>query len=203
VYEELNFFDKSSKLLIGSRWPLDKMKILDEIDIVFFERPFMLIIGQEAFITIIEEFIRRIFYALKNELLLDESCYNIGLVANQYDYVFWIEKNNDRSAFKHIRNTCWIGYEYKLFAYKSRISWLYNDRYGNIVLEVTPWFNVYKCKDKAIYKQWIKNYKPILKRTIAPEIAQKWIKQMEKLLNLIRVNSGIDSEYDFMNHSKK
>jgi hypothetical protein len=64
-------------------------------------------------------------------------------------------------------------------------SWLYNDEDGNIILEITPfypWFNVTKKTnpEKISYKEWIKDYKPVVKTIIPKESLKQWIKQADE-----------------------
>jgi hypothetical protein len=65
-------------------------------------------------------------------------------------------------------------------------SWLYNDKDGNILLEITPfypWHNVNKRTqpERIPYKEWIKSYKPIVKTIIPKENFKQWIAQVEKM----------------------
>ncbi|MCL4415095.1 MAG: hypothetical protein M1365_00115 [Actinobacteria bacterium] len=64
-------------------------------------------------------------------------------------------------------------------------SWLYNDENGNIIFEITPfypWHNVTQKThpEKISYKQWIKNYKPVVKTIIPKENLKQWIKQADE-----------------------
>lgn len=64
-------------------------------------------------------------------------------------------------------------------------SWLYNDENGNVIFEITPnypWFYVTKkeCPEKISYKEWIKNYKPVVKTIIPKENLKQWIKQADE-----------------------
>lgn len=191
-----------TKIIVGGRLPLSKVGIFYEVMVLFHEKNYSLLIGRDISINIAEQFISLFTKAINKCLVLDESCYNIGRLDNEYDSSVWIYKDENRISIKKDGHDNWIGEQYRLCVYKERVSWLYNDQYGNIILEVTPWFNVRKYKNQVVYEKWIKNYKPILKRTIAPEIAQKWIQQMEVLLRTVRVNSGLDPEYDFMADQK-
>ena len=53
-------------------------------------------------------------------------------------------------------------------------SWLYNDKVGNIILEITPfypWYYVNRrtCPERIPFKEWIKSYKPTVKTIIPKE----------------------------------
>ena len=61
-------------------------------------------------------------------------------------------------------------------------SWLYNDKDGNIIYEITPlypWNDQVLRKDprRITYKKFMKNYKPILQALISRETIRQWIKQ--------------------------
>lgn len=65
-------------------------------------------------------------------------------------------------------------------------SWLYNDKDGNIIFEITPFYPWHgKTKktnpEKVSYKEWIKDYKPTLKTMIPKENLKQWIEQAKEL----------------------
>ena len=83
-----------------------------------------------------------------------------------------------------VKYHCW-GNDHKLIRpYFS--SWMYNDKYGKVIFEITPfypWENVKKKdnKDFISYKKFIENYKPTLKIVIPKYRLKKWISQAKKL----------------------
>lgn len=69
-------------------------------------------------------------------------------------------------------------------------SWTYNDKDGNIVFEITPfypWHNVTKKThpEKISYKEWIKDYKPVIKTVIPKENLKQWIVQAKELKKIL------------------
>ena len=65
-------------------------------------------------------------------------------------------------------------------------SWMYNDKDGKVIFEITPfypWENVKKKdnKDFISYKKFIENYKPILKIVIPKYRLKQWVPQAKKL----------------------
>jgi len=69
-------------------------------------------------------------------------------------------------------------------------SWLYNDKDGKIIFEITPfypWHGETKktCPEKISYKKWIKDYKPTLKIIIPKKNIKKWINQAKELEKMI------------------
>jgi hypothetical protein len=88
-----------------------------------------------------------------------------------------------------------IGFDYSFLAKFDREvgsaveSWLYNDKEGNIIFEITPlypWNDPVLRKDprRVTYKKFMKNYKPILQTIIPKESIRQWIKQGKELNKL-------------------
>ena len=86
---------------------------------------------------------------------------------------------------------CWVGSVYKLFDARTGInipsSWLYNDKDGNIFLELSPaypWlFDEVKPGEKFIkYSEWMKEYKPYIVTKIPRDSAEQWLKQINKFM---------------------
>ena len=65
-------------------------------------------------------------------------------------------------------------------------SWLYNDKDGNIIFEITPsypWHYETKrtCPEKISYTKWLQNYKPTVITMIPKENIKQWIDQAKEL----------------------
>jgi hypothetical protein len=147
----------------------------------------------------IDEFVHkiRLFISqlLQGNKQLDESFNNnIGYIGNYYNASVFDNKHYiDNMIFKNDffeSIPYWIGENHTLCGYRHRQTWLYNDDFGNIILEVTPsYYSLNKRRQNKIsFEKWMKKYKPILKRTISKEIAQQWLLQMEDLLAIINQN---------------
>ena len=72
-------------------------------------------------------------------------------------------------------------------------SWLYNNKEGNIIFEITPfypWHNVTKKAnpEKISYKKWIKDYKAVVKTIIPKENLKQWITQAEEVAKNYKLN---------------
>lgn len=92
-------------------------------------------------------------------------------------------------------NSQWVGDQHKLFeatpGIKIPFSWLYNDKEGNIILEISPmypWhYNDPKSDETFVkYSEWIKNYKPYAITKIPKESAKQWVKDIDKLIAKVR-----------------
>ena len=64
--------------------------------------------------------------------------------------------------------------------------WMYNDENGNVIFEITPFYPWHGEKKKSnpdfiSYKQFVKDYKPIIKTVIPKKSLKQWIDQAKKL----------------------
>lgn len=132
--------------------------------------------------------------ALSKDLQLDTSISeDIGYLCNEYyqnkeGFVLYdfIDGGSD-----------WVGYRYHLWeSCKNKIrymTWIYNDKNGTIIFEVTPCYPYLFCDpaeepDYVSYDQWIKDYKPYLVKTISTEVAQQWLEQANSIVEQIGLN---------------
>ncbi len=86
----------------------------------------------------------------------------------------------------------WAGEKYILWLVnKPRLTtWLYNWD-NKIIFEVTPNWNYdepKKNKNYMTYEKFLKNYKPCLFKEIPKETAETWLKQVQELLAVIKIN---------------
>jgi hypothetical protein len=128
--------------------------------------------------------------ALANKLQLHESItLDVGFLDNEdcqekknlvYDGVHWVGRKYAFIA-GYLNEKSWFS------------SWIYNDISGNIIFELTPKYRWYfyvkkeakKYKDYIPYEEWIKNYKPLLIRTIPKDVAEQWLHQAQEILKNI------------------
>ncbi len=90
----------------------------------------------------------------------------------------------------------WIGYRYQLWAYDDLSTWIYNDKNGAIIFEVTqryPYlFEKNKKQQKGItFKQWMRSYRPLFIHTISSEIAQEWLKKTGYMVDYMNAKFNI------------
>ena len=140
--------------------------------------------------------------ALANNLQLHDSIESsglaqkdIGYLYNEYCQQLWNEYIKNRGGFSYEKDEegrkVWVGYQYRLWCYDFQ-SWIYNDSDGNIIFEMTPMYTThYDDKEfeySVLYEQWIKDYKPFLKRKIPRNVAQEWLLQANKILQQLEEN---------------
>lgn len=78
-------------------------------------------------------------------------------------------------------------------------SWMYNDLEGNIILEICPKYSWndedehdVNYPDFVSYDQFMKNYQPIIVRTIEPKYLRQWLHQVNILDPIFEKNEHED-----------
>ncbi len=120
--------------------------------------------------------------ALANNLKLDSSIdKNIGYFFNQ-------DLHEGRGNLKYEKFgeiEFWVGQSYQLWAYRSA-SWLYNNKHGDIVFEITPLYLPENQNfDQQKYQEFMKNYAPICTKIIPQSIVESWLQKAECILHEI------------------
>ena len=113
--------------------------------------------------------------------IIDDSIVDLGFEYNQ--------SYNNGTSYKFFTNYWFAGNSHK----QERPyygSWFYNDKDGNIIFEITPfypWYGVNKRTqpDRIPYKQWIKDYKIIVRTIIPKENIATWIDQAKELKEIL------------------
>jgi hypothetical protein len=89
----------------------------------------------------------------------------------------------------------WSGSQYyTLEAYENEkryVTWLYNDKNGNITFTITPIYTYDSTTKRHMYipyKKWILRYKPYYTAIISKETAQKWYNQADMIVKAIDKN---------------
>jgi len=100
---------------------------------------------------------------------------------------------------KYDNQMFWIGEQHHLWetpgnVYPNLATWIYNDFDGSIILEITPvypWHFVDPANDQKYisYEVFMKQYAPLVVRTIPDAIAIMWQEQADMLLDCIERNS--------------
>jgi hypothetical protein len=151
-------------------------------------------ISENCFNQVLETLRIMLAACVNNELSIHDSIKkSLGFYWCQY------LKNNNRKGLFYKKNqtgkSYWIGYDYMLFSSteENPASWLYNDKLGNIILELTPSYKWFFDKPEAgeifiKYLEWMKAYKPLLIRTISKETAKQWLNQIDKLIEVVKAN---------------
>jgi hypothetical protein len=120
----------------------------------------------------------------------------------------WDQVLHDKTSIEYVitpESGMWVGKKNLLWSTRSSgrpslTTWLYNSD-DLIVMEITPTYSWHfsdpKKGEKFIeYDEFMKSYKPFFKTIITPETAQKWIKQIDSLLAIVKENEKKAREAD-------
>ena len=130
---------------------------------------------------------------INNEKQLDQSIVaSLGYMQSQ-DYEKRPRKNFVYETLLVENNetyTRWVGRRYELYCAHGLYipaSWLYNDKEGNIILEITPIYQTQYSDQEPVdkfikYSEWMKNYKTLVKTKIPKKEAQQWIPIIDDFL---------------------
>jgi len=156
-----------------------------------------IIIGKSIIDDYAEVLKTKLTLALSNELKLHPSIQkNIGYYWNQD-----LNEENPNLVFNREKESkSWIGNIHFLWATDSSKknqrygTWLYNDKHGNIIFEVTPTYpdtfiDTQDPVDVKAYQEWMeKSYQPFYTHIISKEAAQQWLDQANLILETIKNN---------------
>jgi hypothetical protein len=129
----------------------------------------------------------RLQKALLGVLGLDKSIKDIGYAYNQYSHTICMENSPVKDNFLH-QDSYWIGVKYQIWASELCVTWIYNDGQANITFEVTPFYPFMhlgaEMKQNYIpYEKWIKDYKPCVIKKLSKKVAEKWLNQINELID--------------------
>jgi hypothetical protein len=134
---------------------------------------------------------------LENQLCLNQSIIDdLGF--------YWNECFQSYSRFVSKSSSCYkIAQSYLLWSSRCNMNpmldtWIYNNNHKEIILEITPSYpwhfsdleDISNKKDDIPYEEWIKNYKPLLIRTIPKDVAEQWLHQAQEILKNIEKNTA-------------
>jgi len=150
-------------------------------------------IGENSVGLFFESLITRLKKAIDEKLQLHESLtQNLGVLYNEYNQELAYDNHNISRFFQvptlSGKSTYWVGKKYHIWSTYIPTSpniatWLYNDQDGNIIFEVT---RTYKwsflpddpeCPEFVTYKEFMKNYKSVVRKIIPHDTAVEWLKQ--------------------------
>src|SRR5579872_931021 len=196
LYEIVFAFDNDEKIIMQSQASLDEVNCCTEVSIIFIQANKQLVLSYDSLrhnINMLNILLKK---ASKHELTLHSGIIkDIGYLFNQYSATICGEKLKEPTFLtyiKHNNELYWPGNDHHLWA-KDYTSWLYNDRDGAIVFEITPFYPYMYCEPEEEpnylpYKEWITTYKPYFMRKISIKVAQEWLKQTENILRKIDSN---------------
>jgi len=170
-----------------------------------------LCIGQQFAGMFFEEFIQRLKKVVDGKLPLHESItQNLGIMENKLRIDFPRKNKKFIMVSSHSGESMyWVGVNYEVWTTFDDINphvatWLYNDKEGNIILEVSKlykWAFIRKNRkdpEYETYDEFMKDYKSLIHRVIPRDVAIQWLKDSMKVYR-----SFFENEADFISMSNK
>jgi hypothetical protein len=186
--------NNKENIILKSSMAWNKVAILEDIQILFQTRKVELVIGHGIAVGMLQDVINGLQGATQNKRVLSDQCVckgNLGLYAVQDFAACILEQNHDNNVFQECSHQ-----SYRICAAKKRAVWVYNNKFGSIMLEITPWFEVTESTEQKKYEQWIQQYRPIAKRIITIEKAHELVEQIRSLLRIIRINGDLSPDFE-------
>ena len=189
----LNLNNNEKMIIESDECPINKLLCCDMITIYLtYDNKNLILVREDAQMTL--ESLRHLLkLALKNEAQPHDSItQDIGFL--------WNERLQRKPGLVYKifdRVNRWVGEDNMLWATPGLVgpklvTWLYNNPQGDIILEITPSYpyrsNTTKEKSPLSYQDFMRDYKPLLIRTISTSTAKKWLEQAEDILNTIQEN---------------
>lgn len=192
---DLSFIlNSTDKIVIKLEEPLTQVHCCYMTDTILLHVQQKILLSSEPLFFNMKDLSSILQKALRNELQLHESInQDIGYLLNEY---YQCKEGFVMHNFSE-ESSSWVGYLYHLWEGSKKniryVTWIYNNRAGEIVLEVTPSYPYFFCDPEdepnyISYQEWIKNYRPYLITTISNETAQKWLLQAHEIINQIQAN---------------
>jgi hypothetical protein len=136
--------------------------------------------------------------ALEKKFYTETMSKDIGLIYNESFYKTVASKYKDHIS--EVMSQEIEGYIlwYVITSISNMQAWLYTNQNDEIIFLIAPvypfTFSSKRIKGFIPYDDWIKSYKPFVKRIISPETAKEWIKQTDEIMALIQKNSNTNSK---------
>jgi hypothetical protein len=195
-YEIKFVLNDNEKIVINLEEPFEVVHCCYQAPITFFFENQIYLLGDEVINYRIGIFSVLLERAIEGKLKLHKSITeDIGFLFNEYLYCLYNEKLKDQTKFVYKKSkegrSYWIGDSYNLWSSE----WIYNNKDGAIIFEVTPVYPYHfvdptEEPNFVPYAEWIKDYKPFFIKKIPLEIAKKWLKQANDLLETIKENTA-------------
>lgn len=210
INQQVSFILNSSEsITIHITDTLEVLHPYSAVEVTFVSKTKRYILSVDSIVEVFKLFCHKLIYALDNKACLHSS------IAEDIGYL-WNEDLQEKPGLAYVTKenaNYWIGLHYLLWSTPGFIrplldTWIYNNSQGEIILEITPtylWhFRDPKPDEEYIsYDEWIKNYKPLLIRTIPREQAIMWQKQTKDVLEILEKNRLRYEELDKKGESQE
>ncbi len=137
------------------------------------------------------------WYAGKRRIPKECVGFDLGLLWNEH----WQRIALAESAMKDVDTWDWVGANFLFLqsnsnGKSSNNTFLYQDEFGNYVLQISSCFPYFFIHDKSAieYNQWLHNYKVLYRKNIERVVIEKWIKQLNDMCVYYRKHNHMHPE---------
>ncbi len=162
-----------------------------EIKVIFIDGNKQFVIDGDIASHIFTSFVYFLKKVLNNALLLHDSIGDkIGYLWTQYCF-YLFDEDLLKQEFVYDKDG-WIGMHYLLWGDELGV-WLYNNKEGEIILEVTPWYKgpCVEDGDYSLYEKFLKEYKTYCVIKLSKDLVKQWLDKAEEVLAILEENTRI------------
>lgn len=192
--------------LIFIHVPIDQISFMNETKIILYQDgQAQLLIGMAWSIDIVEDLIEKLTNSLNGELIFNyQSCSSPAILNNEFLVCEELRPFIEQHAQKEGRPKSVSMLKYLICSTRTEVNpdlsvWMYNDEYKNIILEIGTNFkwpdlpnedDIIQPTDPIVHQffQYLETYQPLVKIAFDHETAQSWLKQAQKLKDLMCFN---------------
>lgn len=187
--------NETEKLIVDLEKPFEQLPCYCQTTVSFYE-------GVTEYILTLDDdlessmsrFSESLAQALNGELSLHDSLReDIGYLHNEY-LKYALNDNEDEWQLNPnlvYEDETWVGFHYQIWSCRQWAAWIYNDKQGEIIFEITSRYPGFFVNDGGLvvmpsYEEWIQTYQPTITRVIPKDIALQWLKQASQILVYIK-----------------
>jgi len=181
--------NKKNKMIVELQAPLNDMHCCSDSSLFFIEQKKKIKIFDDSLKYGMELFNSMLQKSLNNELVLDGSIKpDIGYLYN--------EEIQDKPGLVYEQfegRKFWVGRNYFLWGYGYLATWIYNNKQGETILEITPiypgsFLTSRKKSGLISYEDWLANYKPYFLTVLSKDTITTLLEQTETIYKQINNN---------------
>lgn len=182
--------DTTSRLIIQSPVPINDLALLQRVQIVFQDGTAEYVLYVQEIVEALDTLCPCIQRVLTGNHILAPRIANkdIGYLHNKSTWLSFIRYMERVRRLHPFLVLSALGDDFPYLE-----TWLYNDKAGNIILHITEFcrheVGVSRKDYKIVHDQFMKNYKPLVVRTVPREVAKEWLFQLERLLKITEDNN--------------
>jgi hypothetical protein len=185
--------NEEKKFVIDFFEPLSNIDGCYDIKIFFVDGDMQFIVDDDTAAYIFDGLIILLEKVLNSKVLLHDSIDDkIGYLLTQYRFYSFNKTLLKNYNIVYNEKGNWVGWEHLLWGYELTV-WLYNNKKGEIILEITPWYKgpCVEDGDYTLYKKFLKEYKTYCVIKLSKNLVKQWLDKAEKVLAILAENTLI------------